>query len=104
MRRGRPPKFIKDGHGREVKGLSCQPFKDDRVRYYATFAKPRKWFGVGKTDDAKARDKAIGKFRVWLSTQSPEMRALCHTSARDRSRRSSRAREAIKLLPEVADE
>lgn len=46
--RGRPTKFVKDEKGGIVYGLSALTVKKNgktRLRYYATFSKPRKWFG-----------------------------------------------------------
>ena len=41
-RRGRPPKFVLDPNGRPITGLS---YHKATSSYYATYAKPRVWFG-----------------------------------------------------------
>ncbi len=66
MGRGRPARFVEDGNGNLVFGLSAQPYKGDRIRYYATFSSPRKWLGVGVPGNAEDLDRAIAAFKVWL--------------------------------------
>lgn len=43
--RGRPPKFVKDKQGRTIYGISKTENAAGRIRYYATFSRPRKWLG-----------------------------------------------------------
>ncbi len=63
-RKGRPPKFVNDDAGKQIHGLSAQPYKGGH-RFYATFSEPREWFGI-------ERRLAIQRFRSWESKQAEE--------------------------------
>lgn len=66
-RRGRPPNYVKDSNAHEVVGLSPLPVRNKagellRYRYYATYSKPRVYFGYEIKE-------AIAAFRCWQSKQ-----------------------------------
>ena len=61
-RTGRPPKYVTGRNGRPIAGLSRHKTTG---RYYATFSKPREYFG---TDF----DSALVRFREWESRQKGE--------------------------------
>ena len=65
--RGRPPNYVKDSKGNDVVGLSPLPVRNKakdivRYRYYATYSKPRVYFGYDC-------EEAIAAFRRWQSNQ-----------------------------------
>lgn len=68
--RGRPPNYVKDAKGHEVVGLSPLPVRNKakeivRYRYYATYSKPRVYFGYDC-------EEAIPAFRRWQSANKDE--------------------------------
>ncbi|HPF41472.1 MAG TPA: hypothetical protein PK093_22780 [Phycisphaerae bacterium] len=74
-KKGRPPEFVKDDEGADIKGLSSTPIKRKGkltgYRYYATYSKPRKYFGSD-------RQLAIMRFRSWESQQKEESILIPH--------------------------
>jgi len=69
--RGRPPKFVRDSKGKVIYGLSAQRFKKDgrtRLRYYATFSSPRKWFGF----DVRSSFVRFGRWLIEQGQSPPE--------------------------------
>ena len=61
-RKGRPPKFVQDPNGRPIVGLS---YNKANSCYYATYSKPRVYFGTNLAD-------ALFKFRQWENKQAIE--------------------------------
>jgi hypothetical protein len=66
---GRPAKYVKDQRGRDIIGLSAQTYKGTKLRYYATFSRPRVWFGVAKKNDRTELSRIVREFAVWLKSQ-----------------------------------
>ena len=66
-KRGRPPKFVKDENGHPIVGLS---YSKHIKSYYATYSKPRKYFG---TDFSTA----LHKFYKYQTAQKGE-EPYCH--------------------------
>ncbi len=56
--------------------MAAQPYKGDRLRYYATFSKPRKWFGVGRPGNDADLNSVIAAYKAWLAERGEQFRVL----------------------------
>lgn len=99
-RKGRPPNFVINDDGAPIFGLTAQAIRKGgeiiKHRYYATFSKPRVWFGFD-------RKLAIMRFRSWEAKQKDETIRISYPKRPSPAQRQQAEKWARKLDGKVIE-